>query len=95
MKPHIWSRFRGGKNGKRWAVNDANSQELAEWADLPSFEYYMGAMPFPYDIESARQYYQAAEAQARELGIPFDHHYYVAGFLEAVYQVWQESRADS
>ena len=85
----VWSLLRGRVDGGRWAREDAGYGELAEWSDFPDFEHYMGAMPFPYDIEPAMNYYEAARAGASNLGFMFSHQYYAAGFLESVYEVWK------
>jgi hypothetical protein len=75
-------------DGERWAANDATFQELEAWSDLTSFAHYMGAMPFPYDIEKAVAYYELAKSDAHEQGMDFNHQYYATGFLEGVYEIW-------
>ena len=89
MESGLWSRFRGRNDGENWSKN-ASDRELAEWADISSFEYYMGAMPFPYDSETAVACYERARSDARVAGVVFEHQHYATGFLEAIYEAWQQ-----
>lgn len=86
MESGFWCLFRGREDGARWAA--ASRLELAEWADLPNFEHYMGAMPFPFDIEETVACYERAKSDARDMGATFSHQYYASGFLESVYRIW-------
>ena len=92
MESGIWSRFRGRKDGESWS-SLASDRELAAWADISSFEYYMGAMPFPFDIETAVACYERARSDAREAGVVFEHRHYATGFLGVVYEAWQQAQA--
>jgi len=89
MDSGIWSLYRGRKDGEEWGASEATYRQLVDWSDVPSFVHYMGAMPFPFDVESAVRHYDAAKSNAAELGLDFDHHYYANGFLESVYELWQ------
>ncbi len=89
MDPPVWSLFRGRNDGEIWAVSHAQMRDLIEWSDISDLEYYMGAMPFPYDNEEAVSLYEKAKSDALVTGSEFNHHYYATGFLEAVYEVCQ------
>ena len=93
MQPEVWLYYRGREDGETWATTHASYEDLAEWSDLPSFEYYMGAMPFPYDNEAAVASYERARSDAGEQGMVFNHQLYASGFLEAVYRIWHNEPA--
>ena len=90
MDSGIWCLYRGRRDGEEWGTGDATPGQLAEWSDLPSFLHYMGAIPFPYDVEAAVARYERAKSEAAELGLGFDHQHYATGFLESVYEIWQQ-----
>ncbi len=87
MDPTAWSLFRGRNDGEIWAVSHAQVRDLIEWSDISDFEFYMGAMSFPYDNEEAVSLYEKAKSDALVTSSEFYHHYYATGFLEAVYEV--------
>ena len=89
MDSLTWCLLRGRNDGEIWAVTCARIQDLVEWSDISHFEYYMGAMPFPYDNEEAVRRYEKAKLDAGNRGAEFNHHYYATGFLEAVYEACQ------
>ena len=89
MHSGVWSLYRGRKDGESWSTGEATYSQLAEWSDLPSFVHYMGAMPFPFDVETAVKHYESARSDAAELSLEFDHEHYANGFLESVYELWQ------
>ena len=90
----FWCLYRGREDGKRWGVTEASYYELAEWSDLPAFLHYMGAVPFPYDIEAAVGRYEQAKRDAHDSGMVFNHRHYATGFLESVYEIWHQDRLE-